>query len=310
MSVPALPAFPVKLPWWTFVKDSYADAWRDAPAFLKAGSLCLFLQILLLFFSPHAPAQDVNAFLNRFAGQLNSLADATPERLASLLSFPGSLFDFKDALLNTLENGSLAGIAFLLWLPMRTTFYRRYLQQAPIGFVNPLALGKTEWTLTWETLNVFWYLILPSFAFVVGLTILSILGSLLTLLLDAWAMLLVLPLVLFVGLYLLVWILTRFTVLTCALAGVVENPRLRMWNDMWRKSKMHHNAILMGITFVPPELLLSMAQGVSQKMPGQGPLLLFLETSLVMMAWLVLSLARAAFEARCYAFIKAQLQPD
>lgn len=316
MSVPAFPQTPVpqtpiappaKLPWWDYVKASYADAWRDAPDFIKAGSLCLLLQVLFLYFSPPQQTYDVNAYLNEFSGQLNGLADATPEKLESLLQLPGNFLTLKDALLNTLEHSSLSGFAFLLWLPMRIAFYRRYVMGAPIRFVNPLAIGRKEWSLAWETLNVFWYLILPSLVFVVALTFVSIFGSVLAIFVGGLAALLVVPLVLWIGFVLLVWILTRFTVLSCALPGVVETRRLRMWNDVWLQTKPHHNALLWGISFVPPEMLYGMAQGLHNGKTAPTPVLALLETVLVMIGWLVLGIARASFEARCYAYLKNEI---
>jgi hypothetical protein len=303
MTLPATAAAPkAKLPFWTYVKESYSDLLSAGPALFTAGALCLVIQLGLMLFV----CDDMINVL-KFAEEFEKMSPEekkSPEFLQQvllLLGLIGRLFLFCLA-------------ASLTLLPYRAALYRRFLHNETADFINPFAIGKKEWRLLWYQFKMLWYIALPLTVMMVLVFLSVILGYGLTLFIGTIGIIISIALTFILVIIQFFWVEGRIYTLTCAMPGIFDDPTPRMWKDIWMWGKAHRWAIFFGSACIPLEIIFFVpSQMIGQKafsewlfsMADNFPVQLHLAYGFLILSWLVLYVPKIAFEVRCYKFLKA-----
>lgn len=322
MTVPAAPAVSGKLPWWTFVKESYGE-WKSMAALFRAGWLVLLIQLGITvmvtnsLFGMVKVAQQVRAMEESASaaegasyegdsGDTTEIDEAGVELAGQLFSALGSV-------------AILCLVGAILALAFRGALYRWQMSGELPGFINPLMITGREWRMLWYGLKSWWYSLVPSFLMALSIIIPVAMGAVGAALVMrektglggalAFGGLLFIPLMIWAVLI----YCRRVAVLSCATPGIYEENGLRMWKDVWKGSKGVRWAVLWGLACIPLEAVTyTMSQAFSSdealnwvvNIYENYPVQIYLAAALLTLLWFAMVVPKVAFETRCYRFIK------
>jgi hypothetical protein len=302
---PAAPPAKVKLPFWTYVKESYGEL-KHMGAIVKAGWASIAIQIAIMLVVVHLMQQ-----LLVKAAEIEAMGKNVDPAVAAGI-FPILMMFMLIAI-----------AAGLLFLSFRSALYRWQLKGGPIPFINPLYFGAEEWRMVWYQIKSIWFMIWPWFCMFLflcatGGLVFGGMGMLYTGASQKGIDLMIIGAVMLIPVMICsIWVLRRQVELTVAFPGIFDDaPQPRMWKDVWHWTKGYRWAIFWGMMFVPLEMfswLLSQLFGNGREGELQQTIALFetypvqvrLGALALTLLWYLVLVARIAFETRCYRFVKA-----
>jgi hypothetical protein len=303
MNVPLPAPATAELPFWTYVVESYEEAFSKGHDIFIPNIIAVLVLLFLSYFIPLQLADILNV-----TSQMKG-SKPSPEETTIILKVV-----FK-----------IVGL-FLLMGIVGWQLHARFLAWKMRGdtksIVIPFIPSRQTWCVLWYALKAMWYLSLPILLYlltlivvqgiIAGVMIAASVGGATTgpALIVGFVMLLV---NLVCSIFFQIWMARRTACLHISMAGIFDDPVPRMWKDVWVWTKGNRWRIFGGSLLVTGGLsFLGFLSGLLGK--KMTPLIAAFLTNNMQVIQIVfvlstvlgvyMALTNACYTARCYAFLK------